>query len=324
MPSKIIHLDQKDWIDLARGYNDQAPEHRKIARIVVSKADSGEAIFPLSLIHFSETVRNLNTERRKRLAKYMMLVSRGWAVLPFPMMFLPELQNAILREIGLPGYNLQGIAIKKGLSQLVGAKGTIVSKDPRKAVPPQVEKYLLERIESPETLLLLMELGLGESFIKESYSNAIATVGKLEQIRRSWQSRIRDNNLLRRAIITEYLINSIGPPLMTSLLNIHMNPKAFLRIHLTNRQSITQFFQWMPANYCYAQLTLYRDMLKARKIQPNDTHDIISLAMALPYADVVLTEGMWQTAVQQTKLDELRPTTVLRSVTELLPVLSST
>lgn len=62
-------------------------------------------------------------------------------------------------------------------------------------------------------------------------------------------------------------------------------------------------------------------MQKTRKIQPNDLNDIMSLSVAIPYSDVVVTEGMWQTAIIQTKLDKLRPTLVLRSEKELASIL---
>lgn len=114
MPSAVAHLDQWNWIELARGYYGRAPGLQKVAQIVVKKSESGHVIFPLSLIHFDETTRNLNRERRKRLAEYMMLVSQGWAILPAPFILDLEIRNAILKYLGLPQDDLQRFAIKKG------------------------------------------------------------------------------------------------------------------------------------------------------------------------------------------------------------------
>jgi hypothetical protein len=150
-----------------------------------------------------------------------------------------------------------------------------------------------------------------------------AEAEKLEEIRKSWQSRIKDNNLLRRAILADYLINEIGPKLIPFLSSIQPNPKIFIDNVSTDRETIIRFFQSMPTSYCLAQLTLYRDMQKQRKIQANDLHDIMSLSIAIPYSDVVVTEKMWQTAIIQTKLDELYHTHVLRSAKELAPLLES-
>jgi hypothetical protein len=62
-------------------------------------------------------------------------------------------------------------------------------------------------------------------------------------------------------------------------------------------------------------------MQKMRRVQPNDLNDIIGLSIAIPYSDVVVTETMWQTAIIQARLNELRPTLVLRSAKELAPIL---
>jgi hypothetical protein len=86
----------------------------------------------------------VNPERRQRLAKYVMLVSQGWAVLPAPWIILPEIENACLKQLGLAGYDLRKFAIKKGLSQLVGASGTLVDKDPRHPVPEEEISRILE------------------------------------------------------------------------------------------------------------------------------------------------------------------------------------
>jgi len=59
----------------------------------------------------------------------MVLVSQGWAILPAPFIIEPEIEDACLRKLGLPGYDLRAFAIKKGLSQLVGAIADIEFKD---------------------------------------------------------------------------------------------------------------------------------------------------------------------------------------------------
>jgi hypothetical protein len=52
--TQVIYLDTKDWIELARGCYGLTPELQKTAQDVVEKSASRQAIFPLSLIHFSE------------------------------------------------------------------------------------------------------------------------------------------------------------------------------------------------------------------------------------------------------------------------------
>jgi hypothetical protein len=63
-----------------------------------------EMIFPLAIAHFDETVLNLNRERRKRLATYMILASRGWAILPVIQIMVPEIKaTCVIDPVEAPG-----------------------------------------------------------------------------------------------------------------------------------------------------------------------------------------------------------------------------
>jgi hypothetical protein len=321
MHPRVVHLDEKNWIELARGYYRRAPGLHEIAQNVVEKSECGQAIFPLSITHFVETARNLNRERRQRLAEYMMLASQGWAILPASFIVEPEIEDACLKHLGLPGYDLQGFAIKRGLSQLVGAKGTLVDRDTSNPLPQDLKRRLLEKMESPETLLVLMEHGLALSQLKKMQKDSMATAKKLEQMRSLESRNIRDNALRRRVTLVKYLVTVVNPKVARFLLSIDVDARIFADRVLKDQERIIRFFQSMPTSYCAVQLTLYRDMQRMRRVQPNDLNDIMSLSIAIPYSDIVVTERMWQRAIIQTKLNELRPTLVLRSAKELAPIL---
>jgi hypothetical protein len=320
----IIHLDTKDWIQLAQGYYGLTPELLRIAQNAVEKSESGRAIFPLSITHFDETVRNLNPSRRRRLASYMILTSKGWGILPAPTIIEPEIRNACRRVLGLPLHDLRSLAIGKGLGQIVGAEPTLVyKKDAEKVLPDNLKKRFQEILEDPKgtTLLFLMEHGATRAYLNEQQRNSLNLVKRLEQIRLS-DSGIKDNDLRRRVALAKYLTDT-DPKMLEYLLSVNVDAKKFTQTVLKDRKTITRFFQFMPTSYCLFQLTQYRDMLKQRKIQPNDLNDIMSLSIAIPYSDIVVTERMWQTAIAQTKLDKLYQTTVLKSVRELGPILES-
>jgi len=321
----VVHLDQKNWIELARGYYGRTPDLQRIAQKVDEKSQSGQAIFPLSITHFDETTKNLNRERRQRLAKYMMLVSQGWTMLPASTIIVPEIQDACLKYLGLPRYDLQKFAIKKGMSQLLGAKADLVVKNTNNPFLKDLNlqdlrRELLEKVESPEALLWFMEHGFDRSEVKKRQEKAAASTEELEQIRLIDQSQIRDNDLRRRVTFARYFIQVVNPEVALFLLSINADPKIFREV-LRDRRKIIQFFLSMPTSYCLVQLTHYRDMQRNRKIQPNDLNDIMSLSIAIPYSDVVVTETMWQSAIIQTKLNKLRPTLILKSAKELASIL---
>ncbi len=190
-------------------------------------------------------------------------------------------------------------------------------------MPEEEKRRILAKLESPWGLLKVLEIGFSGSSIKRLLDNSKAEAEKLERIRKSWQLRIEDNNLLRRAIMADYLVYQIGPKLLQVLSPIHPDPKAFVEEVTKDKGTIIRFFRSMPTSYCNVQLTIFRDMQAKRMIQPNDLHDIMSLSIAIPYSDVVITERMWQSAINQTRLDSLYQTIVLRSVKALPTILDS-
>ncbi len=314
----IIHLDQKDWIGLARRYYGVDPDAENIAKQVVHASKAEKAIFPLSITHFDETMKRLDDESRQRLAKYMVTVSKGWAILPATRIIDPEIEDACLKSLRLPREDLQKLAIKKGLSQLMGGKAELEWKTPP---PPGLNEELLEKIESPETLLMSLEHGFGEEQLGEMQGAAEEGSSRIEQIRKS-QSEV-DNDLRHRATLAQYLISDINPKIVKFLLSIDVDPKAFADKFLRDQGQIIQLFQSMPTSYNVVELSFRRDMLTDRKVHPHDLNDIMSLSIALPYSDVVVTERMWHTIILQAKLDKLRPTRVLKSVRDLSPILKS-
>jgi hypothetical protein len=317
--AQIVHLDTKDWIELARGYYAFAPEFEEIAKIAIERSNSGRTIFPISLVHFLETVKNVNPERRQRLARYVMLVSQGWTIIPADTILNFEIESACRKWSGQPGYDLRSFAIRKGLSHMVGATGTLVNRDPNHAMPEEEKRRILGQLDGPSGLLKLMEIGFPESEIKRMEEESKATADMLEAIRQSRQE-IKDNDHLRRVILADYLVNRIGPRLMPFVSELQL-PMTFMIDISTSRDRIEQFFQSIPTSYCEAQLTLYQTLMQ-RTIRPNDMNDIMSLAIAIPYSNVVITEKMWDDGIRQTGLGALYQTIVLRSVRELPRVLT--
>ena len=91
--SKYIYLDQNKWIELARydSGREKKPELKEIFDLIFEKSLSGEWVFPLSVIHYNETVTRKQEEQRHDLAKYMGIISRNWGIFPFGMYKKEEL-----------------------------------------------------------------------------------------------------------------------------------------------------------------------------------------------------------------------------------------
>ena len=72
--NKLIYLDQKDWINLARAYYHTALGEKYLPvleKIRIALSDQS-VIFPLSSTHFIETGKIKDISRRKRLAQVLL------------------------------------------------------------------------------------------------------------------------------------------------------------------------------------------------------------------------------------------------------------
>jgi hypothetical protein len=99
-----------------------------------------------------------------------------------------EIESACLKWLGRPGYDLQTFAIRKGLSHIVGAKGTLVDKDPNHPMPEEEKRRILEQLDGPWGLPKLMEIGFPESEIRRMEEDSKATAEALEKLRESRQT----------------------------------------------------------------------------------------------------------------------------------------
>jgi hypothetical protein len=64
-------------------------------------------------------------------------------------------------------------------------------------------------------------------------------------------------------------------------------------------------------------LVTLRNIQQDKKIDENDWADLRYLMIALPYADIVVTENFWQDLIKKSKLDKKYQTVVLRKISEL-------
>lgn len=95
----LIYLDQNKWIELARVVHgkDTSARGKRILRSLEAATESGSTI-PLSAIHYMETARISNTERRRRLGQTMWRFSRGTTMAAYMAVVKHELEHALSKH----------------------------------------------------------------------------------------------------------------------------------------------------------------------------------------------------------------------------------
>src|SRR5208282_5263323 len=308
-PLSII-LDQKDWIYLARGYNGADPNLETVAKYLIRSSTDGKVMVPLSITHFMETVKRLNNPSRHRLAEFMYELSKGNVIVPATTSIKFELDNACRRLCGNNQVDLRSVIFGKGISHMLGKKPDITTQSGGQ-IDPKLRSYLLNEVLSAETILKLLKWGVSRDTIVEQNKRARSLAETIEKIREETKS-IKDADLRHSVELVKYFHSSIDPPLIKCLLKHGVSPDV-IGTTFSSKAKIMNFFRTIPSAYCNFELDFYRNSQKQRKIQPNDMHDIMGLAVAVPYANVVITEPIWQNGIKSRKLDLINPLVVLTS-----------
>lgn len=319
MPSqpmpKVIYLDQKCWIDIAKiYYGESSNEERERIQKFFDASETGQAIFPLSLSHIEETNRIRDKKRKSNLSFLMTRLSKGYTFQPyFERLIRAEIRNIVLKKLKQNPVNIRKYILKRGISNLLGAEPTLVPKEGSKTsdLPEDLKKELLELIESTGVIDVALRQGLPETINRGKED----VVEKMEKIRHDLWG-IKDNNLRKRVFLAKNMSEIVVPELAKVVYELQL-PKDFFLKEPPSQEGVYDLLDNIPTALCLFTLIFERDQQLQRPIQLNDFNDIWFLSLAIPYSDIVVTEKMWASISKRTKLDKKCKTIVLSSMREL-------
>ena len=315
---KIIYMDQKCWINLAKiYYGNPTKSERNLLNKIIDTSENGTAAFPISMVHLSETSSISKPRWRQQLSSLMASISKCYTLTPHWTRILDiEIQNLVLKTLGLPQYNIRKYWLGRGIPHLIGQKPSVISDGHIDLkVLKKLEKELLNILDDPKSLELLLTKKFSDKSLERENINA---VNQFEKIRKNLQI-IKDNDLRHRCFLAQNITATITPRLVKTLIKFKL-PKEFIKI-LIPQDDIEKFLTSIPTALCEFKLLFYRDQQLQRSIKVNDIADIWHLTLAIPYSDVVITENMWVTIAKQAKLDIICDTKMLSSIMDLIDYL---
>ncbi len=259
-------------------------------------------------------MRISNTKRKNRLASLMVKISNGYSFQPYVDPIIEaEVQNIVLKKLGLPTLNIRNYVLGQGISHLLGATPELVPRNGAKSseLPEDIKKKLLDLLESSETL----EFALKQRKPKSIHRIDRSYVARMEKIRKEL-SGIKDNDLRRRTFLARNLVEIVGPKLAKILYESNL-PRDFVIKEKSTREDIDEFLDDVPTALCLFTLIYQRDQQLQRPIKVNDFNDIWFLTLAIPYSDIVVTDKMFASLSRRAKLDRKCSTIILKSISEL-------
>ena len=338
-PPKLIYLDLKHWIELAKvlsGHQD-GTKLRPVLDACLAAATDGKAVFALSVYIYSEIAKIANHRQRRDLREAIGLVCRHMVVTPLTVVVLHEVEALLDHAIGPRPLPINSTAyLDWGVERAFGvvgglriksAEGDDITEQVRLASPSgpaAFDKFLLDAqlelnrrvIDGPTPTEEPGLRGLGwnpeaiVSVYEQKASDELAQARRFD-VNANWRvGRTRDAITAREAIIE---IGDIFNEGFEQRGGISAADKFFS----VGRNELSARYDSMPSFDVSVTLktSLHRDA--NHRWKNNDFYDIGALALTIPYCDVVLTDRSMLSHVTRHKLPEKYGTAVLSQLDDL-------
>ncbi len=287
---RYFYLDQKDWIDIAklRAGKPDIEHLRAAVKRLAPMVASGDVVVPLSSGHVAETWKITNHRQRRGLALEMTMWSRRFAIAP--------LASVVDWEFDQVAGELNGSLTHPEPAQVFGVGLDFALGLQRELVMPWSEDTPEYMKAATEFEILAGTLGDGRTAEDEqrevdAQRSANWLTDLSQELARTSDQVGSDQDRIAACVIG-----------MTELSLFHRAIGA--GVHRELFQLLTDERPWalvrrMPSLATLTELIRlsYPNVQKPRKA--TDFYDLRVLAVALPYCDVVSTDGFWADIIRR-------------------------
>jgi hypothetical protein len=313
---KLLYLDQNKWIDLSRAhYRHPKGEPFRDALAAVRRAvETGKLIVPLSAVAIVEMANDSDAERRERLLRFMIDLSRNLTILSFMTVRPWEVRNAVHAFYGRPEpVCVRRSIVREGFYHALGMRLRL------SGLPAEIEAAALQYANSSEqSVKLLIDHGNERGASQQLRAEEAGNLEFQERVRNRYATElVRDRHWRRVAELFDHIRRGdVGIALTAALQEIGVTGQAFVERFATPNQ-FEGFFAGVHTLEVTLSLTLARDQDRIRGIAQNDARDLIGLSVAIPYSNVVVSERYWCHMVRERRLDTKYRTTVITDARDL-------
>ena len=317
---KIIYLDQNKWIDLLKSIvkPNEYPKYIDIANLIQNKVDSGEWIFPLSLIHFMETSSRADVGSREKLAHVMSSISKNWSIQSYVDIEGDEFLNSFA-ELHDVTKKVEIQAVRKNLLSALGIEHVEIQCQDH--IPEDMKEDLKELIKNTTS---------GENFFTlfMAYTNDPALIASFQrgdkESKKEWENlqtqmaKLPKKHKYKPFLLINFLsqFNLFNKQLQGVFQKT--NEEIIPTQLLSDKNRVIKFLESIPSLNVRTKI-LY-EILKDpdRPIHIHDNRDLTFLSTAIPYCDVVITENTWKHPVKLHGLDSKYSTIIENDLNCLL------
>ncbi|MHA1150391.1 MAG: hypothetical protein ACTSR8_19400 [Promethearchaeota archaeon] len=312
---KYLYLDQNAWIGLGRVHYGKEinDDLSRVLSKIIDLVEKNKLIVPINLTNVLEMRKIGNKDRRERLAKFMILLSKGYCFMPYVFVETMEMINLMQDYLNFPLIDIKKRAFGVGFFYLCSDgslplpyRNLIESLNPSEEQKLFIQNEIKRKITKPEYLLnyMISDKDLG------SYDPSL-TARMLEFIREEEFKNFKDKDFRNRYRLARSLLDVAVPKLARICYDYGINPRELYPENPSKKQ-LMDFFKKLPT--IYTNINLINELMKNKdySISSNDLHDINSFSFAVPYCDYVVGEKHFISVAKQKKLDELYDTILIK------------
>lgn len=312
----ITYLDQKIWGRLHAGRHDPDSRHTEAYETVRQAVDDGDAICPYSIARFFETDAHHDETFKQELYELMIDLSNNFCMRNYFDAIGAEITAYLFRHIDLlPEIDPANQVFDRGLVALHGTPRIMDDGEPIDGewkIPKffRSEEVTRQIIRADDFVDNLPDLRNEEK--RTEY------VETLESKRQEAEDIADTDEERREQLIIESVRNEVLPGLIHTAEQLPIDVDILSSITRdTAFSGFDDFFMQFPTYYTHLDLILGRDFHRHRDIEANDLSDVMALAVAIPYTDVVITEEFFAGIAHQHDLPDRFGTTIRTDLQDL-------
>jgi hypothetical protein len=298
----IVYLDQNKWIELARIVHgkEQSPHAKAILHALNAATESG-CILPLSAMHYMETARISNADRRARLGSVMWKYSKGNTLTSYPSVVRHELEVALSNHFPCARPSENFALLGRGVSHAFGEHRT-------SDLPYEVEEEIERSMLTGNSKLNIEPLSFRNSVHRENFFAHLVSLHKTKEDlpKSKWENWLY-----------AIALNDIRNPLAEVMCRHNIKKADFENLGETQLKAIMDA---MPTRHL--DIHLHRQVLKnlSYKAKITDLEDWAGLGIASCYCDVVVCEKHMANMIQRDRFSvKARIETNLANIFQTIP-----
>lgn len=312
-------MDQWVYVNLLRCYKKLSPDYPKYSEVlekIVESSDKGNNKFPFSIAHLHETIKRTKLSSRKELYKFIFDVSKFYTIRPWVQVLDLEVRNAVLEFSGIKPIDLTSFVFGNEIGHCFGARAEFKHIDSNTKIDKEKLEQLYSAYRNPELMSDALckdkMIEYVESLIQEDKKLA----RELENLRK--KEYLHPDKKMRQNISdARFFINIIQDKYINAVKDFKLDFKKFSMQVFSSKEHATTFLKSIPTAYVFHILNDVRNKNFSRPIEPNDLWDLGSLAISVPYCDIVITEREWANILNQKKIGELYNTKIIHKIEDL-------